>query len=131
VQSGQKVEAKDFASIFGAQDAAILQSMGLQDVSNTNGHFQADFSQPGSIPFGSDKLEYQKTASFDFETTSTGIELSNVQGLKGTEGPLNPTVTKISIAPEDDETRQSKVVVTGKESFMSANQTFEVPDSPN
>jgi len=130
VQSGQKVEAKDFASVFGAQDAAILQSMGLQDVSNTNGHFQADFSQPGSIAFGSDKLEYQKTASFDLQTSSTGTVLSNVEGLKGTQGPLNPTVTKIAISPENAQTDTSKVVVTGKESFKSANQTFEVPDGP-
>jgi hypothetical protein len=129
VQSGQKVEAKDFTSVFGAQDAAILQSMGLQDVSNTNGHYQADFSQAGSINFGSDKLEFQKTASFDLKTSSAGTVLSGVQGLKGTDGSLNPTVTKISISPEDPKTKEWKVDVTGKEAFLSGNQTFEIKDA--
>ena len=115
VPSGQKVDAKDFATAFGADDAAILQSMGLQSIANTNGHFETPFAKDGSIPCGSDTLEFQKATSFDFQSSSQGIELSNIKGLKGKEGALNPTVTKVSIAPEDPQSKQWKVDVTGKE----------------
>jgi len=130
VQSGQTVEAKDFPSVFGAEDAAILQSMGLQSVSDSSGHFKAGFAQSGSIPFGSDLVQFSKSVEFDLKTTSSGVEMDNIKGLKGKEDSLNPTVTKVKVGPDDPSTNDYTVVATGKELFVSADKTYLVSDVP-
>jgi hypothetical protein len=128
---GTTVNSENFANTFGSQDAAVLNSLGLQSITDgKNGLFQAQFDNGGSIPFGADTLEFSKNVQFDLKSTSAGIELYGIKGLKGKEGSINPTLSRIEIAPEDQQAKSWKVNVTGKELMVSGTQTIQVADSP-
>jgi hypothetical protein len=129
IAPGATVDAKDFAADFGDQNAAILQSLGLQSITNeNNGQFQAEFANNGTIPFGEDSLEYSKSVSFNLTNSNAGTQLDKIKGLKGKEGSLNPTLSQIVIAPEDMTAKQWTVNVTGKELLVSGTEVVQVKD---
>jgi hypothetical protein len=129
IAPGSTVDAKDFAADFGDQNAAILQSLGLQSITSANnGQYQAEFANSGAVPMGTDTLEYAKSISFNLANTSAGTTLDKIKGLKGKEGALNPTLSQIVIAPEDMQAKQWTVNVTGKELMVSGTEVVQVPD---
>jgi len=121
-----EIETKDFAAVFGDDDAA--NSLGLQRLTNKNGCFEATFITAGNVPCGTATLQYGTKVKFVLVQGANGVEMRNLKGLRGKEGMLNPTITDIVVSQEDLTSKQWTIHVTAKEMFVSATRDVVVKD---
>lgn len=79
---GQTVEAKDFASVFPADTARKIESVGIISVSRTGGHVELKLSREYKRHLSRVDVRLETSVAFDLIATGDAVEIRQIKGVK-------------------------------------------------